>query len=102
MAGTPPPVKTLNARTGGTGGAPQTLRVSISSRNGSPIATPHAPRNIVLRLRLRLYFMASSLRWREGLEFSLDRRVNEVGTPRDGGHEIRERGLGRCADSSAD
>src|SRR5271166_1977433 len=93
MAGMPPPVNTLNARTGGTGGAPQTLWVSISSRNGRPIATPHAPRSMVLRLRLRLYFMASSLRLREALRFSLDRRVNEVRTGRDGHHEIRERRL---------
>src|SRR5881394_3182367 len=73
IGGTPPPRKMLNARTGGAAGAPQTLRVRISSRNGSAIATRPAPRSSVLRLKLRWYFMGGSL----------DRRVDEVGALRD-------------------
>src|SRR5258708_6846251 len=91
--GTPPPRKMLNARAGGAAGAAHTLRVRISSRNGSAMVTPPAPRKNVRRLRLRMYLMASP--WLAG-GCSFDRRVTKVGGGGDGRDQIGERAAGRC------
>src|SRR6266446_1859109 len=87
MAGTPPPRKMLNARTGGGAGAVHTLRLRISSRNGSAIATPPAPRSNVRRLSLRMYLMT----WPRSAWCSLGGCVAEVGALRDRRDQIGER-----------
>src|SRR5450432_3365886 len=96
-AGTPPPRKMLNARTGGARGAAHTLRLRISSRNGTAIATPPAPRRKVRRLSLRMYLMTCP----RSAWCSLGGRVGEVGAGRDRrdqiGEGVRRRGGGARA-----
>src|SRR5258708_15251910 len=87
MAGTPPPRKMLNARTGGAAGAAHTLRLRISSRNGSAIATPPAPRRNVRRFSLRMYLMT----WPRSAGCSLGGRVAEVRALGDRRDQIGER-----------